>query len=70
MGTTAYLASLRNRKKIERLFGEAKRNLGLTRLRLRGPTGAKDVFLLLAAIQNLKRLIRYATIPPPQTARA
>ena len=67
MGTTAYLASLRNRKKIERLFGEAKRNLGLTRLRLRGPTGAKDE---LAAVQNLKRLIKHATIPPPQTARA
>ena len=70
MGSTAYLASLRNRKKIERLFGEAKRNLGLTRLRLRGPTGARDEFLLLAAVQNLKRLIKLVPIPPPRPINA
>jgi len=70
MGSTTYLVSLRNRKKIERLFGEAKRNLGLTRLRLRGPTGAKDEFLLLAAVQNLKRLVKLVPIPPPRLINA
>ena len=66
MGTKAYNQSARDRKKIERLFGEAKRNLGMTRLRLRGLTGAKDEFLLLAAVQNLKRLAKLCAIPPPR----
>ena len=65
MGTDAYRRSGRQRKKIERLFGEVKRNLALTRLRLRGPTGAHDEFLLVATVQNLKRLVKLAAIPPP-----
>ncbi len=64
MGTEAYLQSGRERKKIERLFGEVKRNLGLVRLRLRGLTGANDEFLLAATVQNLKRLASLAAIPP------
>ena len=63
-GSEAYNRSARNRKKIERLFGEAKRNLALTRLRLRGLTGADDEFLLTATVQNLKRLVKHATGPP------
>ena len=66
MGTEAYYQSGINRKKIERLFGEAKRNLAMTRLRLRGLSGAKDEFLLIATVQNLKRLAKLAAIPPPQ----
>lgn len=65
-GSEAYNQSARNRKKIERLFGEAKRNLAMTRLRLRGLSGAKDEFLLTATVQNLKRLAKLAAIPPPQ----
>jgi transposase len=65
VGTDAYRQSGRARKKIERLFGEVKRNLALTRLRLRGPTGARDEFLLVATVQNLKRLVKLAAIPPP-----
>ncbi len=65
MGTEAYLQSGRARKKIETLFGDVKRNLGLTRLRLRGLTGARDEFLLVATAQNLKRLAKLAAIPPP-----
>lgn len=68
MGTEAYLQSGRERKKIETLFGDVKRNLGLTRLRLRGLTGARDEFLLVATAQNLKRLAKLAAIPPPITA--
>ncbi len=66
METEAYDRSRERRKKIERLFGEAKRNLSMTRLRLRGLTGAKDEFLLTATVQNLKRLIKFASIPPPR----
>jgi len=66
MGSEAYRQSGRRRKKIERLFGEAKRNLAFTRLRLRGLSGAKDEFLLTATVQNLKRLAKLAAIPPPQ----
>ena len=65
MGTEAYAQSGRARKKIETLFGDAKRNLGLTRLRLRGLTGAGDEFLLAATVQNLRRLAKLAAIPPP-----
>jgi transposase len=65
MGTDAYVESGRERKKIETLFGDLKRNLGLTRLRLRGLTGARDEFLLAATVQNLKRLAKLAAIPPP-----
>lgn len=41
-GTEAYVQSGRERKKVEVLFGDAKHNLGLTRLRLRGLTGASS----------------------------
>jgi transposase len=66
----AYSQSARDRKKIERLFGEAKRNLAMTRLRLRGLSGAKDEFHLLAIVQNLKRLVKYAIRPPPRPIMA
>lgn len=71
MNTEVYRQSRTERKKIETLFGEVKRHLGLTRLRLRGLSGARDEFLLAATVQNLKRLVRHATIPPPlRTATA
>jgi hypothetical protein len=65
METEAYRRSGRRRKKIETLFGDVKRNLGLSRLRLRGLAGARDEFLLTAIVQNLRRLVRHAAIPPP-----
>jgi transposase len=70
MQTEAYGLSRSQRKKIETLFGEVKRILALTRLRLRGLTGAKDEFLLIATVQNLKRLAKLAAIPPPQPITA
>ncbi|MCZ6859092.1 MAG: transposase [Alphaproteobacteria bacterium] len=60
------MASGRARKKIETLFGDLKRTLGLTRLRLRDLTGARDEILLAASVQNLKRLVKLAAIPPPR----
>ncbi|MEO1601119.1 MAG: hypothetical protein AAFU49_11740, partial [Pseudomonadota bacterium] len=43
-----------------------KRILGLGRLRLRGPTGANDEFLLAATAQNLRKL--FPKPPPPEPA--
>jgi transposase len=66
MNTEAYRQSARERKKIETRFGDVKRNLGFTRLRLRGLTGARDEFLLAATVQNLRRLANRGPIPPPR----
>jgi len=66
--TPDYNQSARDRKKIERLFGEAKSNLAMSRLRLRGLTGAQDEFLLTATVQNLRRLAKVTVRPPPQPA--
>jgi transposase len=70
METEAYGASSGERKKIERLFGEAKQILSMVRLRLRGLTGARDEFLLTATVQNLKRLAAHTARPPPQLMMA
>ncbi len=70
METEAYAASSTERKKIERLFGEAKQILSMVRLRLRGLAGARDEFLLTATVQNLKRLANHTTRPPPQPMMA
>jgi transposase len=58
--------SRRLRKKVEMLFAHLKRILKLDRLRLRGPTGARDEFLLAATAQNLRKLAKL--IPTPATA--
>jgi hypothetical protein len=52
--TDAYVRSRRERKKTEMLFAHLKRILRLDRLRLRGPCGARDEFLLAATAQNPK----------------
>jgi hypothetical protein len=54
--TPAYKQSRRERKKVEMLFAHLKRILKLERLRLRGPSGAHDEFLLAATAQNLRRM--------------
>lgn len=61
--TEAYAQSRRDRKKVEMLFAHLKRILRLGRLRLRGPTGANDEFLLAATAQNLRKLARLVPIP-------
>ena len=40
------------------LFAHLKRILRLDRLRLRGPNGARDEFLLAATAQNLRKLAK------------
>ena len=47
------------------LFAHLKRILGLDRLRLRGPSGAKDEFLLAATAQNLRKLAKLIPFPAP-----
>ena len=44
------------RKKVEMLFAHLKRLIGLDRLRLRGPNGAKDEIHHAATVQNLRKL--------------
>jgi Transposase DDE domain len=54
--------SRRLRKKVEMLFAHLT-ILKLDRLRLRGPNGARDEFLLAATAQNLRKLAKL--IPTP-----
>ena len=61
----AYRTSRRQRKKVEMLFAHLKRILRLGRLRLRGPCGAHDEFLLAATAQNLRKLAKLIQMPQP-----
>ena len=66
--TDAYVVSRRQRKKVEMLFAHLKRILKLDRLRLRGPTGARDEFLLAATAQNLRKLAKLIPMVQPEPA--
>src|ERR1700760_1483114 len=66
--TEAFEQSRRERKKIEMRFAHLKRILKLGRLRLRGPRGAQDEFVLAAIAQNLRRLAALVARPPPALA--
>ena len=61
--TEAFELSRRERKKVEMLFAHLKRILRLGRLRLRGPTGIHDEFLLAATAQNLRKLAKLIPMP-------
>ena len=61
--TTQYAISCKLRKKVEMLFAHLKRILGLGRLRLRGPCGAKDEFHLAATAQNLRKMAKLIPMP-------
>jgi IS5 family transposase len=60
--------SRRLRKKVEMLFAHLKRILKLDRLRLRGPNGARDEFVLAATAQNLRKLAKLIPMPQPNPA--
>jgi hypothetical protein len=51
-------------------FAHLKRILRLGRLRLCGPRGAQDEFVLAAIAQNLRRLAKLITHPPPPFSAA
>jgi transposase len=63
--TEAFEQSRCERKKIEMRFAHLKRILRLGRLRLRGPLGAQDEFVLAAIAQNLRRFASLVARPPP-----
>jgi transposase len=60
--TPAFERSRHRRKKVEMLFAHLKRILRLGRLRLCGPSGARDEFLLAATAQNLRKLAKLRPI--------
>ena len=64
-GTEGFEQLRHERKKIEMRFAHLKRILRLDRLRLRGPRGAQDEFVLAAIAQNLRRLAKLVARPPP-----
>ena len=65
-----YVQPRRDRKKVEMQFAHLKRILRLDRLRLRGPRGARDEFLLAATAQNLRKLAKLLIRPPPERGAA
>jgi transposase len=67
-GTEAFEQSRRDRKRIEMRFAHLKRILRLDRLRLRGPRGAQDEFVLGAIAQNLRRLAKLVAQSTSPTA--
>ena len=69
-GTEAFERSRQGRKRIEMLFAHLKRILRMGRLRLRGPCGAQDEFLLAATAQNLRKLAKLAVPAEPQVTPA
>jgi transposase len=60
--------SRRLRKKVEMLFAHLKRILKLDRLRLRGPNGARDEFILAATAQNLRKMAKLIPMPTQNSA--
>ena len=66
--TDAYSTSRRERKKVEMLFAHLKRILKLDRLRLRGPCGARDEFLLAATVHNLRKMAKSIPMMQPMPA--
>jgi transposase len=66
--TETFEQSRHERKRIEMLFAHLKRILRLGRLRLRGPRAAQFEFTLAAIAQNLRRLAKQLTRPPPMAA--
>ena len=66
-GTPAFKRSRQGRKRIEMLIAHLKRILKMGRLRLRGPCGAQDEFLLAATAQNLRKLAKLILPTEPQT---
>lgn len=55
------------RKKVEMAFAHMKRTLNFHRLRLRGIKSANDECILVATVQNLRKLAKYRGQPPPNS---
>jgi IS4 transposase len=61
--TPEFAKAQRQRKKVEMLFAELKNQIGLRRLRLRRLKFVREQFFLAAAAQNIKRLVRFLSLP-------
>jgi hypothetical protein len=59
-----YKVSQRMRKGIERLFGEAKEQMGLRRARRRGLDQMREQCLITAMAQNIKRIVKLSPNKP------
>lgn len=70
MKKRSYKLSQRNRKKIESLFGEAKEQMGMRRMKFRGRATVKEQILLTAVAQNIKRLVKFLERHAPKPAQA
>ena len=66
--TPEFAKAQRQRKKVEALFAELKNQIGLRRLRLRRLKCVREQFFLAAAAQNIKRLVRFLSLPTPTLA--
>ena len=68
--TPAFARSRHQRRKVEALFAELKNQIGLRRLRLRRMRFVREQFYLAAAVQNLKRLVRFLSFGPKPASEA
>ncbi len=70
--TPEFEQAQRQWKKIEALFADLKGQIGLRRLCLRRLKFVREQFFLTAAAQNIKRLVRFLSVPttPPIPAVA
>ena len=65
--TEAFRHSRRLRRKVEMLFAHMKQHFRFNRLRLRGLAGAAEEFMLVATVQNLRKLIKLRPPMIPET---
>ena len=63
--TDAYVASAASERRSRCCSRTSSASWDLDRLRLRGPNGAKDEFLLAATAQNLRKLAKLIPMPMP-----
>jgi hypothetical protein len=61
--------SVKKGRRVRCLCAHLKHILRLGRLRVRGPCGARDDFLLAATAQNLRKLMDLIPLPVPNPAR-
>jgi hypothetical protein len=61
--TPEFAIARRARNRIEALFSELRNQIRLCKVRLRGLQNAKEQFILAATAQNVKRLMRYLSLP-------
>ena len=68
--TKAYRISIKKRKTIESLFGEAKEQMGLRVCKFRKRWNVAEQFLLTAVAQNIKRIVKLLSKKPKKADEA